>query len=402
MRTIRKVRLSEIAELITKGTTPTTLGYDFQDNGVNFLKIECFSENGDFIKEKVAHISEKCHERLKRSQLRAGDVLFSIAGAIGRVAIVTKKMLPANTNQALAIIRIARDDIYLPYVKLILKSPIVKTQFERKKQGVAQLNISLKDITELEIPLPDMDQQIECAELFKKISEIIDFRQQELQKLDELVNSRFIELFGTLSINEQNFKVLTIESLCSLIKDGTHQTPTYTEDTINGFKFLSSKDVMSKRIDWSDIKYIPSDLHEKLYAVVKPIRNDILMSKNGVNYGVAAVNDTDEVFDIYVSLALLRPKTDIINPVYFCSAINSPDTKRQFDGSIKGIGVPNLHLGEIKKTKILVPPLDKQIEYVSFVEQVDKSKFAVQQTLDKAQELFDSLMQKYFGWHKMA
>lgn len=91
MRTIRKVRLSEIAELITKGTTPTTLGYDFQDNGVNFLKIECFSENGDFIKEKVAHISEKCHERLKRSQLRAGDVLFSIAGAIGRVAIVTKK-----------------------------------------------------------------------------------------------------------------------------------------------------------------------------------------------------------------------------------------------------------------------------------------------------------------------
>ena len=122
--------------------------------------------------------------------------MFSIAGAIGRVAIVTKKMLPANTNQALAIIRIARDDIYLPYVKLILKSPIVKTQFERKKQGVAQLNISLKDITELEIPLPDMDQQIECAELFKKISEIIDFRQQELQKLDEIVKSRFIELFS--------------------------------------------------------------------------------------------------------------------------------------------------------------------------------------------------------------
>ena len=182
-------------------------------------------------------------------------------------------------------------------------------------------------------------------------------------------------MFGTLSSHEQNFEILTIEALCSLIKDGTHQTPTYTEDTINGFKFLSSKDVMTEKIDWSDIKYIPSDLHERLYAVVKPIRNDILMSKNGVNYGVAAVNDTDEVFDIYVSLALLRPKTDIINPVYFRCAINNPDTKRQFDGSIKGIGVPNLHLGEIKKTQILVPPMDKQIEYVSFVEQIDKSKY---------------------------
>ena len=187
-------------------------------------------------------------------------------------------------------------------------------------------------------------------------------------------------MFGTISSNEQNFEILTIESLCSLIKDGTHQTPTYTEDTLNGFKFLSSKDVMTEKIDWSNIKYIPSDLHEKLYAVVKPIRNDILMSKNGVNYGVAAVNDTDEVFDIYVSLALLRPKTDIINPVYFRCAINNPDTKRQFDGSIKGIGVPNLHLGEIKKTQILVPPMDKQIEYVSFVEHIDKSKFYIIQT----------------------
>ena len=183
-------------------------------------------------------------------------------------------------------------------------------------------------------------------------------------------------MFGTLSNNEQNFDVLTFETLCTLIKDGTHQTPTYTEDILNGFKFLSSKDVMTEKIDWSNIKYIPSDLHEKLYSVIKPQRNDILMSKNGVNYGVAAVNDTDEIFDIYVSLALLRPRTDIINPVYFRCAINNPDTKRQFNASIKGIGVPNLHLGEIKKTQILVPPMAKQIEYVRFVEQIDKSKNA--------------------------
>lgn len=282
------------------------------------------------------------------------------------------------------------------YLYYALKSQ--QSELMKIRSGACMPNIKKNDLGKFEIIYDtDINEQFKTIKVLDTVSLMIVVCQKQLQKLDELVKSRFIELFGTLSINEQNFKVLTIESLCSLIKDGTHQTPTYTEDTINGFKFLSSKDVMSKRIDWSDIKYIPSDLHEKLYAVVKPIRNDILMSKNGVNYGVAAVNDTDEVFDIYVSLALLRPKTDIINPVYFCSAINSPDTKRQFDGSIKGIGVPNLHLGEIKKTKILVPPLDKQIEYVSFVEQVDKSKFVVQQTLDKAQELFDSLMQKYFG-----
>ena len=256
--------------------------------------------------------------------------------------------------------------------------------------------IKLGNLADALIPLPNIEKQQEIVDLLERCEDIMSSRKQQYISLDKLVKSQFIEMFGTLSSNEQNFEVLTIESLCSLIKDGTHQTPTYTEDTINGFKFLSSKDVMSTKINWGDIKYIPSDLHEKLYAVVKPIKNDILMSKNGVNYGVAAVNDTDEVFDIYVSLALLRPKTDIINPVYFRSAINSPDTKRQFDSSIKGIGVPNLHLGEIKKTKILVPPVDKQNEYVSFVEQVDKSKFEIKKSIENISELIKSLMQQDF------
>lgn len=159
-----------------------------------------------------------------------------------------------------------------------------------------------------------------------------------------------------------------------MIKDGTHQTPQYTEDKEKGYKFLSSKDVMTQKIDWTDIKYIPAELHKKLYATIKPQRNDILMSKNGVNYGVAAVNDTDEIFDIYVSLALLRPM-EIIDPIFFRSVINNQETKRQFDSSIKGIGVPNLHLGEIKKTRIFLPPMEHQKEFVAFVDQVDKSKY---------------------------
>ena len=288
-----------------------------------------------------------------------------------------------------------RSQIELETIYNYLKSNI--GILENGFKGAGLKHISKEYILAIEIELPSEEIQLEFLQKNRIIDGLIEAKQAQLHLSEELVKSRFIEMFGTLSSNEQNFEVLTIEALCSLIKDGTHQTPTYTEDTINGFKFLSSKDVMTEKIDWSDIKYIPSDLHDKLYAAVKPIRNDILMSKNGVNYGVAAVNDTDEVFDIYVSLALLRPKTDIINPVYFRCAINNPDTKRQFDGSIKGIGVPNLHLGEIKKTQILVPPMDKQIEYVSFVEQVDKSKFEIQKSLEKLEILKKSLMQQYFG-----
>lgn len=241
--------------------------------------------------------------------------------------------------------------------------------------GATRQKLTQTSMKKMQIPLRSMKEQVQIVDRLNRIIKIKEQRLQELQLLEKIVKARFVEMFGTLHDNENGFEVVTIENVCSLIKDGTHQTPQYTEDREKGYKFLSSKDVMSQKIDWADIKYIPAELHEKLYATIKPQRNDILMSKNGVNYGVAAVNDTDEVFDIYVSLALLRPKK-IIDPVFFRCVINNPETKRQFDLSIKGIGVPNLHLGEIKKTQILLPPKELQKEFVVFVEQVDKSKVA--------------------------
>ena len=238
---------------------------------------------------------------------------------------------------------------------------------EKYYTGATIPHIYFKDYKNEKFNLDAIEKQQHIVDILKKTENIIESRQQELQKLDDLIRARFVEMFGTLHDNKKGFAVVTIEKVCSLIKDGTHQTPQYTEDKEEGYKFLSSKDVMTQKIDWTDIKYIPAELHEKLYASIKPQRNDILMSKNGVNYGVAAVNDTDEVFDIYVSLALLRPKP-MIDPVFFRCVINNHETKRQFDSSIKGIGVPNLHLGEIKKTKIILPPLELQKEFVSFGE----------------------------------
>ena len=276
----------------------------------------------------------------------------------------------------------------------------LKSQQERLfriRSGACMPNIKKSDLGNFIIEYEeDETRQEEVVKVLEKCELLIEDYNKKLALLDEAVRARFVEMFGTLHDNENRFNIVTIEEVCSIIKDGTHQTPHYTEDKINGYKFLSSKDVMSQKINWENIKYIPKDLHEKLYASIQPQRNDILMSKNGVNYGVAAVNDTDEVFDIYVSLALLRPK-QLIDPVFFRSVINSIETKRQFDMSIKGIGVPNLHLGEIKKTKIILPPMELQKQFVTFAKQIDKSRSRIQKSLEASQELFDSLMQEYFG-----
>lgn len=208
-----------------------------------------------------------------------------------------------------------------------------------------------------------------------------------------LLKSRFIELIG--NIQNPKYPLVELNEICEFIKDGTHQTPIYTEDRVNGFKFLSSKDVTSQKINWTNIKYIPKELHEQLYAKLSPKRGDILLAKNGTT-GVAAVVDSDEIFDIYVSLALLRPKSGV-NVSYLCSALNSEDLKRQFNSSLKGIGVPNLHLREIKKARIIFPPIDIQNKISSITKQIDKSKFLLQQILEKFELLKKSRFIEMFG-----
>ena len=249
--------------------------------------------------------------------------------------------------------------------------------------GATRQKLTQASMRKMKIPFRSMNEQLHIVDELNRILKIKEQRQQELTLLDDLIKARFVEMFGSINNNVHGLDIRTLQDVCEQIKDGTHQTPTYTEDIEKGFKFLSSKDVTSGKIDWSKIKYIPVDLHEELYARIKPQKGDILLAKNGTT-GVAAVVETDDVFDIYVSLALLRPID--MNSVYLWAAINSAETKHQFDGSLKGIGVPNLHLGEIKKTKIIVPPIELQNEFEQFAKQVDKSKVAVQNQIYKRGE----------------
>lgn len=153
-------KLGDLSERITKGTTPTSIGYRFQDVGIRFIKVESISESGSFLPAKIARISNECHQALKRSQLVSGDILFSIAGALGRTALVTQDILPANTNQALAIIRLKSDiNLSRRYVLAALNTGFVLGQVERSKGGVAQQNLSLAQIRDFDIPIPPLDEQ---------------------------------------------------------------------------------------------------------------------------------------------------------------------------------------------------------------------------------------------------
>lgn len=381
MKKIKWIQLSEIAELITKGTTPTTMGFDFQENGVNFLKIECFDENGGFVESKVTHISEECNKKLRRSQLKEGDILFSIAGAIGRVAIVTKEMLPANTNQALAIIRIVDEQIYLPYVKLILTSPIVTNQLEKKKQGVAQLNLSLKDINEILMPLPSKKQQIELADLFKKVADVIYKRNAELLSLDNLIKARFVELFGDPVSNPKKWNVKKLKDLSIQINSGN--TPkggaeNYVEE---GIVFFRSQNVWKDRLEMDDIAYIDAKTHASMKRSSLK-HGDILMTKTGrintenSSLGRAALYlGEDDMANVNGHVYFIRLKPEVNNK-FILRILVSPEYRDLIRSvCVGGIDKRQLNKEHIEDFPIICPPSDIVEKYVAFVDQVDKSKF---------------------------
>lgn len=152
--------IKDMADIVTKGTTPTTLGFEFVSSGVSFVKVENITATGQILKDDLMHVTKECHEKLARSQLCEGDILFSIAGAIGRTAIVPADILPANTNQALAIIRLKKDvDILKTYLLAALSSPYVESQYNDQKKGIAQINLTLKNISDLQIPIPPIEKQ---------------------------------------------------------------------------------------------------------------------------------------------------------------------------------------------------------------------------------------------------
>jgi len=374
MEEIKRVQLSEVAELITKGTTPTTIGFEFQEQGVNFLKIECFDENGGFIKSKVGHISEECNEKLKRSQLKEGDLLFSIAGAIGRVAIVTKEMLPANTNQALAIIRIVNEQIYLPYIRLILTSPIVIEQFERKKQGVAQLNLSLKDINEISIPLPSKEKQIELADLFKKVVNIIYKKKEELLALDDLVRGRFVEMFGDPVVNSKGWIESSLSEKLNVLGGYAFKSDQF--DEIDGIPVLRIGNINAGYFKPVNMVYWKEDKSLERYAMYP---GDLVMSLTGTvgkdDYGnVCILGNNYKMYYLNQRNAKLEIK-DGIDKYYLSQLLKFEPMKKRLTGISRGVRQANISNKDILNLVVPVPPIELQNQFAAFVHQINKSKF---------------------------
>lgn len=189
--------LTNHVSLVTKGTTPTSIGKEFLENGINFIKAESITDAGKFISSAFAYIDESTHEILKRSQLQNGDILFSIAGVLGRVAVVNRDILPANTNQAIAIIRLSSNsEIENDFLKHLLNSEFVKEQIRRINVQAAQANFSLADINRLQIQFPkEPNKQSKIAKILSTADAVIEKTQAAIAKYKAIKQGMLQDLF---------------------------------------------------------------------------------------------------------------------------------------------------------------------------------------------------------------
>ncbi|MCC6302177.1 MAG: restriction endonuclease subunit S [Gammaproteobacteria bacterium] len=190
-----QVRLGDVAERITKGTTPTTIGGRFVDAGIAFVKVESFSDDGRFYPDKLAFIDDETNQLLSRSVLQEDDVLFTIAGTIGRVARVSREILPANTNQAVAIIRPRKDLIDPGFLYFVLKDELrVQHAHSRVVQSV-QANFSLSELSGIEIPLPEMGEQRAIAHILGTLDDKIELNRRMNETLESMARVLFKSWF---------------------------------------------------------------------------------------------------------------------------------------------------------------------------------------------------------------
>ena len=280
------------------------------------------------------------------------------------------------------------------YLYYFLKSDIALQMIRSAATGSVRDNLKFSMLCEFSTNIPALEMQKGIVRILDKVKTLIDFRQQELQKLDDLVKARFVEMFGTLDNPARQFEYFTLKELCSKITDGKHGGCIQESGTQR--YFVGAREIYDDEVHYDTAPEISIADFEKDYKRCNLEIGDFLIVNTGATIGKSAIASdyrTEKTL-LQKSVALLKVKREVLDPVFlkWCYRVNANMYMVE-----SASAQPNLLLSKINSTKIYVPEIELQSQFSSFVQQVDKSKFVVQQALDKAQLLFDSLMQQYFG-----
>ena len=322
----------------------------------------------------------------ERIEINDGDVLISWSASLGVYVWDKGKAL---LNQHIFKVVFDKCEVNREYFVYAVRYKL--KEMESKTHGATMKHIVKKDFDNTLIPFPTLEEQENIANLLDKISTIILVRQQQLQKLDELVKARFVEMFGDDKYSKM--------PLINLITEGAGLSYGIVQPGDSGtgdMGVLRPVDMVNGEISTHSIKYIDRSIGAS-FKKTELVGDELLITVRGTT-GVTALTDSRfKNMNVTRGIAVIRYDRRKINPIYLNAFLNTDESQQYIQEHTRGATLQQINLSDLRVHMIPVPPIELQEKLADFIQQVDKSKVAVQKSLDEAQLLFDSLMQHYFG-----
>lgn len=374
---------------VVSGGTPSRSKNEYWENG-NIPWIKIGNIKSKYVNEYDELITEQGLNNSSAKLLKKGTILYTIFATLGEVGILD---IEACTNQAIAGINITDPRITTDYLYYYLKSK--KDYVNNIGRGVAQNNINLTTLKNFEIPLIGVDKQLNIVEILEKVEKMICLKEKEIDDLDLLIKARFIEMFGDPIVNEKGWRTKPLLDM-GQCKNGMNFHYDDKGIDINclgvcDFKNFSVID-NTKVLPTVSLNEMPSEeylLKDDDIVFVRSNGNKALVGRSLVVYP-GNVPTTFSGFCIRYR----KYDNEIIVP-YLLRVLKTDSVRMKMAG--RGANIQNLNQQILGTLVIPVPPIELQQQFADFVRQVDKSREAVKKSLEKTQQLYDSLMQEYFG-----
>lgn len=370
----------------------------YTSNGVKLLNVANLVDGKVDLSTSDRFISkEEANGRYKHFLVDEGDLIIASSGIQvsyfdKKMGFIQKNQLPLCMNTSTIRFKsLDKNVTNIRYFMYFLKSELFKRQLQKQITGSAQLNFGPSHLKKMKINMPSIEKQKKIVEKLDKIQNIIDLRNKQLNMLKEVVKSQFVEMFQSGIYPKEE-----LGKLCD-VRDGTHDSPKYLEES--EYKFITSKNIVNNEIDFSEAKYITKQDYDKFNTRSKVNYGDILMPMIGTIGKPIIVNIPDEKIDFAIkNVALIKfLENSKVTNIYIKNLFDSDYFENAISQNKRGGTQKFIALSDIRKLEIEIPPIELQNKFADFVKQVDKQKFEIKESLTEMENLYNSLMNEYFG-----
>lgn len=383
------MKLSDVCFEMHQGINTVADKVKYYECGTPILQSKNIT-NGILDLEDVRFVDENDYNKYKERYIpHKGNILLSNIGTIGKSVLIDEEkdfLIAWN----IFLIKVNESKINSKFLNFYFQYLDMSNYYNKYLTGGTVKFINKKTMENIEIPNISLVNQIKIADELEKVQKMINIREKQIKKLDELIKSQFVEMFE----NEKNEEILN--NVCEFINgDRGKNYPSAGEFVESGIPFINAGLINDKKVNWEKMNYITEEKYNKLGSG-KIQKDDVLYCLRG-SLGKHCIIDLERKGAIASSLVILRANKEKILPEYLLNILDTDEIIRQQEQANNGSSQPNLSAGSVKKYKIKLPNIQRQEEFVNIVKQIDKQKFEIQKSLEEMQKLQESLMNKYFG-----